>query len=84
MAHEIPIAWSFDEIEKVFGPVTGKGLWVKTWFYDWILTETQNSTSLTRVMSDQVEVKIIGRAVRTFKPRAPFTIHVSNTICQDI
>ena len=77
MAHEVPIAWSFTEIKQVFGEVTGKGLWVKAWFYDWILTETQNSTSVTKVIPDQVLVKIIGRAVRTFKPRAPFDIQVS-------
>ena len=76
MAHAVPIAWSFTEIKQVFGEVTGKGLWVKAWFYDWILTETQNSTSVTRVIPDQVLVKIIGRAVRTFKPRAPFDIQV--------
>ena len=77
MAHEVPIAWSFTEIKQVFGEVTGKGLWVKAWFYDWILTETQNSTSVTKVIPDQVLVKIIGRAVRTFKPRAPLDIQVS-------
>ena len=77
MAHEVPIAWSFTEIKQVFGEVTGKGLWVKAWFYDWILTETQNSTSVTKVILDQVIVKIIGRAVRTFKPRAPFDIQAS-------
>ena len=77
MAHEVPIAWSFTEIKQVFGKVTGKGLWVKAWFYDWILTETQNSTSVTKVIPDQVLVKIIGRAVRTFKPRASFDIQVS-------
>ena len=41
MAHEVPIAWSFTEIKQVFGEVTGKGLWVKARFYDWILTETK-------------------------------------------
>ena len=44
-------------LSKCFGEVTGKGLWVKAWFYDWILTETQNSTSVTKVIPDQVLVR---------------------------
>ncbi len=80
MEREIPISWSLEEIREVFGDVVGRGLWLKAWFYDWILTETQNATAVTRVLPDSVHVRVIGRHVRTFKPRAPFDVHVSREL----
>ena len=77
MDNEIPIGFSFKEITERFGPVGGKSVQLKFSFYDWILTETQNSTSTIKVIRDRVLIKAIGRNVRTFKPGYPFTIQVS-------
>ncbi len=77
MNKEIPIAFSFEEIREVFGPVTGKLLRLKLTFYDWTFTETQNATATVRVIPDEVHVEVIGRNIRTFKPGVPFNLHVS-------
>ena len=47
------------------------------WIFDWQWLETQNGTSVTKVVRDGVKVKILGRDLRTFKPGVPFTLYVS-------
>ena len=64
-------------IKDQFGDVTGKDLYFKAWFYDTFWLETQNATSVTQVVKDGIQIKVLGKKFRTFKPRVPFTIYVS-------
>ena len=74
---EVSFKFTMEEIRKTFGEVQGKDLHFKAWVHDWEFLETQNGTSSTEVIHDGIEVKLIGRRLRTFKPRAPFTVYVS-------
>ena len=77
MSHAVPIDFSFDEMRLVWGSVSGMTLWVKAWIYDWYFDNTQNGTATCRVIQDGVNITVLGRLVRTFKPQVPFTIYVS-------
>ncbi len=47
------------------------------WIYDWYWLETENGTSVTKVIQDGVKIKILGGLYRTFKPETPFIVYVS-------
>ena len=67
-----------EEIRETFGDVTDKELHFKVWFFDWEWVETQNGTGRTKVVREGVQVKVVGRHLRTFKPGFPFTVYVSS------
>ena len=64
-------------IKEEFGDVAGLDLYFKAYLHDKFWLETQNSTSVTKVIKDGIKLKVLGRKFRTFKPRVPFTIYVS-------
>ena len=73
--------FSMDELREHWGKeLAGKSLWVKVWVYDWLWTETQNSTAITRILKDGIVVKALGPKHRTFKPEFPFIAYVSPII----
>ena len=64
------------DINDVWGDVTGKDLFFKGWIHDWMFLDTENGTSVTKVLADGILVKPIGRKLRAFKPIGPVTVYV--------
>ena len=61
------------------GSVAGKEIYIQAWLFDWKWEETLSGFSITQVIHDQVDVKLLGRRLRTFKPRTPTSLQVSST-----
>ena len=94
MKGQMPFSFSIKEMESKWGELVDKELFVKGYFRDFYFMETQNGTSVTRVIKDAIVMKRLGKKFRTFKPDVPFTIYVSvmkvsllvlslSHICQD-
>ena len=77
MKNTVPFDFALSEVKEKFGELGGKDLFLKAWFYDWYFMETQNSTAVTKIITDGIRIKTLGRKFRTFKPRIPFSIYVS-------
>lgn len=75
----VPFEYTMQEISEIWGDVTGMELHFKGWIYDWYFLDTQSGTAVTKVLSDGVRLKFLGRKLRTFKPNTPVTIYVSGT-----
>ncbi len=80
VSKEVPFAFSMDSLEAEFGDLSGKEIFVKCWYYDWFLVETQNGTAVTKVIEDGIRVKRVGNRFRTFKPGVTISVHVSTSI----
>ncbi len=68
------------ELEDRFGELTGKELHLRGWIHDWYWDETQEGSAVVEIVQDGVNVKVVGRKIRTFKPEVPFMIYVSTVI----
>ena len=76
----MPFDYNMKEIKDKWGDVTGKKLLFKGWIHDWMFDNIQNGTSLTNVLPDGIEVKFLGKRLRTFKPKTPATVFVSGFV----
>ena len=69
------------EIHQVWGKeIWDKELYFKAWMKDWWWLETQNGSSVTRVVRDGVRLKPLGKTYQTFTPNTPTTVYVSNAM----
>lgn len=83
----VPFEFSMTEIKEMWGDdLGGKELHFKGWISDWYFLNTQNGTSVTKILKDGVKLRILGKKLRTFKPGTPVTIYVSvkSFKCMDI
>lgn len=72
--------FSFAEISEVWGDTTGKDLLFLGSLTDFYYLETLTGTGVSHVIKDGIQLKVLGRIVRTFKPGVPFNVQVSGTI----
>ena len=70
------------DIDRVWGRevAIGKELYIQAWIYDWKWTVTQTGFSITHIIHDKVDVQLLGRRLRTFKPRTPISVQVRGII----
>lgn len=79
MTCTVAFEFSMAEIKDVWGDdLAGKELHFKAWMHDWYHLNTQNGTSVTKILRDGVKLRFLGKKLRTFKPNTPVTIYVSS------
>jgi hypothetical protein len=75
---KMPFDFKMGELRDVWGDLAGTELHFKGWIFDWYHQNTQNGTSVTKILDDGVKLKFLGRKLRTFKPQTPVTLYVSS------
>jgi hypothetical protein len=73
--------FSMDEIRLMWGDPAGNDLYFIGSVTDYYYLETLTGTGLSHVVKDGIQLKVLGRTVRTFKPGVPFNIQVSACNC---
>jgi len=66
-----------EEIRDMWGEPAGKDLYFIASMTDYYYLETLTSTAITHVYQDGMNMKVLGKNIRTFKPGVPFNIQVS-------
>jgi len=56
----------------------GKTLYLEGWLHDWDFEETQNGTTLIRLIRDDVRVERLGNQYISFIPEKSFIVYVSD------
>jgi len=75
--------FSLAEIRELWGDPAGKDLYFLGTMTDYYYLETLTGTAVTHVIRDGIQLKVLGREIRTFKPGVPFNIQVRcNTYSQ--
>jgi len=78
----VPLLKSFEfsmaEIRELWGDPAGKDLYFLGTMTDYYYLETLTGTAVTHIVKDGIQLKVLGKIVRTFKPGVPFNIQVSN------
>jgi len=69
--------FSMTEITDMWGDPTGKDLFFLGSLSDFYYLETLTGTGVSHVIKDGIQLKVLGRLVRTFKPGVPFNFQVA-------
>ena len=72
------------EIRDMWGEPAGKDLLFIGSVSEYYFLETLSGTGLSHVIKDGIQLKVLGRLVRTFKPGVPFNIQVTNKNYLDV
>ena len=72
--------FSMDEIRGMWGDPVGNDIYYLGSLSDYYYLETLTGTAVTHVYKDGIQLKVLGRSIRTFKPGVPFYVQV-NFIC---